>query len=169
MLVYHFCFLEESKEHAISFWQAWLIPGVIPYAISIAWVKCSTYGILFWLPSYADKQLHYSHADIGMLAFMYDLGVIIGTIVLGKVSDMIYKKRAPVAFIGLISGGIWLGLFILLSNSSKYILWLIIFFVGFFVGSIFNIVAAVAAADLAKGEHLRSNLHNIFQFNQHFV
>lgn len=92
------------EEKAISFWKAWMIPGVIPYALSIACVKCSTYGILFWLPSYAHKELNYSHLDIELIAIMNDIGCIIGSIVLGKITDIMHKKRAPVAFIGLLIG-----------------------------------------------------------------
>ena len=146
---------EEAK--GISFWKAWLIPGVIPFALCVAFVKCATYGMLFWLPSYADKELHYSHQDTEIIAISYDIGTIIRSVILGLITDLTYKKRSPVAFWGLLIGS---GLFImvvLFCDSNKWIVYTIIFFIGFMVGGIFNIVAATATADLSKGNVLKDN------------
>lgn len=148
---------EEKEEKAISFWKAWLLPGVIPFVLCIACVKCATYGMLFWLPSYAKKELKYSHTDVEIIAIAYDIGTIFGSIILGKITDITYKRRSPVAFFGLLIGGVLFMLVVFLHDSSKYLLYAIIFFVGWFVGGIFNIVAATAAADLAKGDSLKGN------------
>lgn len=85
----------------ISFLEAWAIPGVLMYAICNSFVKLSTYGILYWLPSYAKYQLHYNTNQISRIAISYDLGVIIGNVIIGRISDLIYGKRAPVVFFSL--------------------------------------------------------------------
>ena len=149
--------VESKSEGAISFWKAWLIPGVIPFAACIACVKCATYGMLFWLPSYADKELEYDETSISIIAIAYDVGTMFGSIILGKLTDLMHKKRSPVAFFGLLIGA---GLFLMVvffHDSGKYLLYVIIFFVGFFVGGIFNIVAATAATDLANSDTLKGN------------
>lgn len=92
------CTMIIEEEKAISFWKALCIPGVIQYAACIAFVKCSTYGILFWLPSYAKYELDYSQTAIKYIAISYDVGVIIGSVIIGRISDIMYQKRAPVAF-----------------------------------------------------------------------
>ncbi|CAI2365303.1 unnamed protein product [Moneuplotes crassus] len=152
-------FLKQNSRHtqdtkfekkAISFWKAWLIPKVIPYGICIALVKLATYGILLWLPVFADEALHYSHKGIGYLAISYDIGTIIGSVILGKLSDIIYHKRAPIAFAGCLAGSTF---FMLVILQPSYIM-ITIFFVGFFVGGVFNIVAATAAADIAKSNEM---------------
>ena len=103
----------DKEEKGISFWKAWLIPGVIPFALWVAFVKWATYGMLFWLPSYADDELHYSHEDVGIIAMSYDIGTIIGSIILGLITDLTYKKRSPVAFCGLLIGsGLFIKLFL---------------------------------------------------------
>ena len=136
----------------ISFWRAWLIPGVIPYAICIAFVKSGTYGMLFWLPLYARKELGYNHFNVGLIAISYDLGVIFGSIILGKTSDLIYTKRAPVAYFSLLLTSIFFFLVTFFPESM-----VLVFLVGFFLGGVFNIIAATAAIDLAKRESLKGN------------
>jgi sugar phosphate permease len=123
----------------------------------VAFVKLATYGMLFWLPTYAKEELHYSHSDVEQIALIYDIGTIVGSIILGFLTDLTYKKRSPVAFVGLIFGTILFLMVVFYSNSPKYVILIIIFFVGFFVGAIFNIVAPTAAADLAKSKALKGN------------
>lgn len=147
----------EEERHAISFWKAWLLPGVIQYSLCIAFVKLSTYGMLFWLPTYATEELAYSRGDVEFIAVAFDVGTIFGSILLGLLTDLTYKKRSPVAFSGLIIGTILFLAVVIFSDSAKFIIFAIIFLVGFFVGGIFNIVAATVAADLAKGKALKGN------------
>jgi OPA family glycerol-3-phosphate transporter-like MFS transporter 3 len=113
--------------------------------------------MLLWLPAYADRELDYDHVSIELIAIANDVGTIIGSIVLGKASDMMYKKRSPIAFAGLITGGVLFLLVAFLSDSSKYLIYTLIFLIGFVVGGVFNIVSATAAADLAKGDQLVGN------------
>jgi MFS transporter, OPA family, solute carrier family 37 (glycerol-3-phosphate transporter), member 3 len=113
--------------------------------------------MLFWLPTYAKEELDYSNFDVGLIAITYDVGTIVGSIILGLLTDLTYNKRSPVAFVGLIIGTVLFLMVVFFSDSSKYAILTIIFFIGFFVGSIFNIVAATAAADLAKGDALKGN------------
>lgn len=125
-------------------------------------MKCSTYGILFWLPSYAKYNLGYDHTDIKYIAISYDVGVIMGNVVIGRISDLLYNKRAPVAFTSLFLGSLSFFSVVLIQAAetrwyTKLLMWVVIFFVGFFVGSIFNVIAATAAADLAKGEGVKGN------------
>ena len=91
------------------------------------------------------------------IAISNDIGTMFGSIILGKITDLTHKKRSPVAFFGLILGSVLFLLVVFLHDSPIYVLYTIIFFVGFFVGGIFNIVAATAAADLAKGDSLKGN------------
>jgi len=79
------------EEQGISFWKAWLLPGVIPYAICIAFVKSATYGMLLWLPTYAEDELNYPHSKVQWIAIINDIGTIFGSVLLGKLSDITYK------------------------------------------------------------------------------
>ena len=144
---------KESREKAISFIDAWKIPGVIQYAICITFVKLSTYGILYWLPSYSKYELEYTHLEIGRLSISYDAGVIVGNIVIGKIGDILNENRSLVWSWSLFWGSLCFWYVVFYSHFSVYLMLVIIFFVGFFVHSIFNMIAATAATDLAKGYH----------------
>jgi MFS transporter, OPA family, solute carrier family 37 (glycerol-3-phosphate transporter), member 3 len=113
--------------------------------------------MLFWLPTYAKEELDYDDLDVELIAISFDVGTIIGSISLGLLTDFTYKKRSPVAFIGLLIGTLLFLMVVFFSDSSKPVILVIIFLIGFFVGGIFNIVAATAAADLAKGDALKGN------------
>ena len=113
--------------------------------------------MLLWLPTYAKDELDYSNGDAALIAISNDIGTIFGSVILGKLSDFTYKKRSPVAFFGLIIGGILFVIIVIISEPSKYVIYILIFLVGFVVGGVFNIVAATAAADLAKGDNLKGN------------
>ena len=153
----------------ISFLEAWAIPGVLMYAICNSFVKLSTYGILYWLPSYAKYQLHYNTNQISRIAISYDLGVIIGNVIIGRISDLIYGKRAPVVFFSLFWGATSLLVIVFmtckqdedwgtfLNHYATYIMLVLIFLVGFWIGTVFNIISATAAADLARNSSLKNN------------
>jgi sugar phosphate permease len=113
--------------------------------------------MLLWLPAYADKELDYDHESIELIAIANDVGTIIGSIVLGIASDMMYKKRSPIAFVGLLTGGVFFLLVAFLSDSSKYLIYTLIFLNGFAVGGVYNIITATAATDLAKTDQLIGN------------
>ena len=130
---------------------------MIPFALSIAFLKLAAYGLLLWLPTYAKDNLKYNNRDAGFIAISNDLGSIFGSVILGKLTDLTYKKRSPIAFAGLIIGSLLFFLIVFFSDQNQLLVYTIIFFIGFFVGGVFNIVAATAAADIAKGDSLKGN------------
>lgn len=141
--------ISESAK-GISFWSAWLIRGVIPFALCISFVKFSTYGVLYWLPTYAREKLDYTNQEAGLLAISYDVGVVIGSIALGMCSDMVYSKRSLIALPSLVLGSITFFNVTSLTTDTQVMGIVIIFIVGFCVGGVFNIIAATASTDMAK-------------------
>ena len=113
----------------------------------------STYGILYWLPSYSTYELGYNQFEIGGLILSYNIGVIIGNIVIGKIGDLLNGKRAIIWCWSLCLGIFALLYIVFFSHYSYYLMNLVIFFMGFFVESICNVISATAATDLAKDYH----------------
>jgi sugar phosphate permease len=56
-------------------------------------VKLIRYSILFWLPYYLNKQLGYTSANAGYQSISFEVGGIIGAIVVGFVSDRFFPGR----------------------------------------------------------------------------
>jgi len=71
--------------------------------------------------------------------------------VLGYASDQMHGVRSPIALLAVVSATIlsW-SITIFISNMSYAVLLVIIFFQGFFINSLNNIISSVCAADLGK-------------------
>jgi sugar phosphate permease len=71
--------------------------------------------------------------------------------VLGYASDLMHGVRSPIALLAVVSAAIlsW-SITIFISNMSYAVLLVIIFFQGFFINSLNNIISSVCAADLGK-------------------
>jgi len=85
------------------------------------------------------------------LVNMLDLGAIFGSMTLGYLSDLMYGKRSPVAL-----GAVMLAS--LISFSLKFfildlpipVLFILMFFLGFFISGLNNLISSACAADLGK-------------------
>lgn len=143
---------------SIGFFKAWFVPGVIQFSICYLGLKLANYGIMLWLPKYAHDKLNFNDNEKTFIASMYDIGTIVGSVILGLTSDWMYGKRSPVCFVGLLLATCGhVVLIFITSNDQKVLLFILIFFLGFFVGGISNIVSGTACADLGKQDALKNN------------
>jgi len=54
-------------------------------------LKLIRYSLLFWLPFYLKQHLHYSEAQAGYLSLPFEVGGIVGSVVVGWVSDRYFR------------------------------------------------------------------------------
>ncbi|CAI2366263.1 unnamed protein product [Moneuplotes crassus] len=148
---------DHDKKVNFNFFRAWLIPGVIQYSICYLALKLCNYGILLWLPTYVSEELDFSTSEKALVAILYDVGTIIGSVSLGLLSDMMYGKRVPVCFVGLLIATCFHSTLIFLGNNEKVIIFIVIFILGFFIGSIANIISGTACADIGKHDSIKGN------------
>ena len=73
---------------AIGFFEAFLMPGVIPYALSNAFIKFVTYPFFFCLPTYLSEGLNWKDDISDKLSNFYDIGGTIGGIIAGIITDL---------------------------------------------------------------------------------
>ena len=83
-------------QKSINFFKAWLIPGVIQFSICYLGLKLANYGIMLWLPKYASDELKFTEDEKTLIAVLYDVGTIAGSVILGLLSDWMYGKRTPI-------------------------------------------------------------------------
>jgi len=83
----------EEGEKSINFFKAWLIPGVIQFSICYLGLKLANYGIMLWLPTYATEHLKFNEDQKTLIALLYDIGTVAGSICLGLLSDLMYGRR----------------------------------------------------------------------------
>jgi len=62
----------EVKKKSINYFSAWLVPGVFLYTMTYMGLKASTYGLLFWLPTYLEDLNFKKYSS--SIASMMDVG-----------------------------------------------------------------------------------------------
>lgn len=92
----------DGEQRGISFWAAWLIPGVIPVAFCYLGLKLANYSIMLWLPIYAVEELEFDASQKALISTLYDVGTLAGSIILGLATDLLWGKRVIICFFGLI-------------------------------------------------------------------
>ncbi len=56
-------------------------------------LKMIRYSLLFWLPFYLKQHLHYSEGQAGYLSMPFELGGVVGSVVVGWLSDRYFRAR----------------------------------------------------------------------------
>lgn len=107
--------------------------------------------MLLWLHLYLQGELHYTKQESANVSAVFDIGAMLGSITLGYLSDKLYKTRSPVAFIAILAATAF-SYMICFWNSqmSQRVFMMYMFWFGFFVSGLNNIVSGSCAADIGK-------------------
>ncbi|XP_076362363.1 sugar phosphate exchanger 3-like isoform X2 [Tachypleus tridentatus] len=144
-----------SRPDAISFCHALLIPGVIPYSLAYACLKLVNYSFFFWLPYYLQSEYGWIEAVADRLSVWYDVGGIIGGVLIGLASDKL-GVRSPLMGIMLLLSP--LSLFIYKASGSDLIMnGFLMGVTGFFIAGASNLVSTAISADLGRQKVLSGN------------
>ena len=65
-------------------------------------LKSCVYSFLLWLQTYLSEELNYTTEEGAAISTVSDIGAMIGGLSLGFVSDKLYGRRGPVAFVSVI-------------------------------------------------------------------
>ena len=139
----------------ISFIDAVLIPGVIPYSLAYACLKLVNYSFFFWLPTYLSQGLGIKDNQSVELSNFYDVGGICGGIVAGIISDFVGVRSPVVGTMLLVSVATILG-FNYIPNHHGVIM-AMLFLNGFMIGGPANTISTAITADLGKHEKIMGN------------
>lgn len=144
-----------SPPRAISFCQAFLLPGVLPYSLSYACLKLVNYAFFFWLPFYLNNNYGWKEAEADRLSVWYDVGGIIGGTVLGLVSDCMGKRAPAVSASLMMAMGALVGYS--RSPNDQAINAVLLAATGFFIGGPSSMISSAISADLGRQEALRGS------------
>ena len=97
---------EDAVTKRVSFMQAWLIPRVFLYSATLFCVKLAVNSMLLWMPLLLKEYKGYSVYQIANVSSFFDSGGILGSFVLGYLSDKLYSKRSPISFLAVIFASI---------------------------------------------------------------
>ncbi|CAF3355270.1 unnamed protein product [Rotaria sp. Silwood1] len=146
---------DSTANKPITFFQAWLLPGVAMYSLCYACLKLVNYSFFFWLPFYLHAKFRWQESDADLLSTLYDVGGIIGGIVGGLISDLV-GLRSIVVVPALLIAIPMLFIFSSLTNN-KAINGFVMAVTGVFIGGPANMISAAITADLGRQEVLAAN------------
>ncbi|OQS00361.1 sugar phosphate exchanger [Thraustotheca clavata] len=137
----------------ISFWRAWRIPGVIPYALSYACVKSVNYALFFWVPFYLTVSLKMEDSTADYFSMLYDVGQIIGGFLGGYVTDKMGMRTPTIVFMLLVVTCLLPSF----NGASRDTTGVLLFVSGFLLGGPANLISTAISADLGTCPTLRGN------------
>ena len=116
-------------------------------------LKLIRYSILFWLPYYLNTVLGYSKAEAGYMSISFDVGGIVGSVVVGFISDRFFPgRRRPIAAIMVAALAVALLGYTFLAPISSVLNFLGMAAVGFCLFGPDTLISGAAAQDIG-GEH----------------
>ncbi|XP_065684194.1 sugar phosphate exchanger 3-like isoform X2 [Hydra vulgaris] len=141
---------------AVGFGEAILLPGVLAYALSLSFVLMINDIFNFSLQTYLSLDPKWDDRKSNSLISFYDYGSIIGGIIAGILSKLI-GMRSPVISIMLLFSAATICLnYKLVEGRTNHV---IIFFNGFLVGGLDNIISTAISVDLSKHDQITNNAH----------
>lgn len=151
---------DSTASNAVGFVEAWMIPGVAPFALCLFFAKLVAYTFLYWLPFYINNTAiggeYLSVKSSGDLSTLFDLGGVLGGILAGHISDRLDARAItaasfmycaiPALIIYRVYGGI--------SMFANIVLMMI---TGMFVNGPYALITTAVSADLGTHSSLKGN------------
>lgn len=146
----------EEAPPPIGFFQAFMLPNVLSYAIAFGFFKLVNYAMFFQLPIILTA--HFSQSTSNVISSLYSVGMMPGGIVCGWVSDLYGGRRACViaTFMGVLCP-LLLVFALFMDKLPVLLLLLLLAFMGCLVGGPNNIITSAVAADLADDPSIKGN------------
>ncbi|VDN54799.1 unnamed protein product [Dracunculus medinensis] len=146
--------LNRTGRH-LGLFEALLLPGVIPYSLCTACLKLVNYAFFFWLPLCLSARFGWTEQSANFLSIWFDIGGIIGSMLVGVISDRCGCKSPIVVLILLCAiGALFLYTHV---GGNVFVNALIMTFVGFTVSGPYNFIAATISIDLGSQPLFSSN------------
>lgn len=144
-----------QPKKAITFCQAVILPGVIPYSLSYACLKVVHKSFFFWLPFYLSDNFDWKDTVADKFSTFYDVGSIAGGITGGLISDLLGRRKPLVVVMLMVAVPV---VFIYGNTGGSYTINVALMCVtGFFVGGPANLIGSAISADLGRQGTLRAD------------
>ena len=142
---------------AISFCGALRIPGVMPYTLSLFFIKLVSYTFLFWLPIYIKHSTDYDPSESAGLSVAYDVGGAAGAIITGFIADRSDGRSASVCVAVLLVASPAMYLYQHLCERAAATLTAniaLLFVIGAVINGPYSLISTAVAVDLGSHHSL---------------
>jgi len=133
----------------ISFLDAWKIKHVPSYGLAFFCIKGVVYGVLFWLPTYLQDEVHMI-GDISIVLASIELGQLAGSIIFGYISDRIKSKSITIAFGFFFAVVFLLCTYLVRSIQAKSVYFTLLFLAGMGIGGPASLIGGAVSSDLGQ-------------------
>jgi OPA family glycerol-3-phosphate transporter-like MFS transporter 3 len=141
---------EEIQETRVNFLQAWFLPKVLFYAFAYFAAKGGLQVVFFSLYEWLT-DLGLDPNEQANVSTMNDIGGLIGSLLIGYISDLTYQKRSPSTIFAAFGALIIFYFMTFHYDGLKYSnLLALFFFYGLFMQGVTNTIAATCSADIGK-------------------
>lgn len=147
-------------ESAISFKDAWLVPGVTQYTIAYCCCKFMNYAWMMWLPFFLSTVLHYDYWALGLVTGFYEFGSIIGAFGGGWISDKLKSRSRTVKYMLSIVTPLTIAMWYCTEDMIDEVC-LIAFGLGVSVAGVCYLINSCVSADLAIGKNQIATISGI--------
>lgn len=151
---------DSTASDAVGFIEAWMIPGVAPFALCLFFAKLVAYTFLYWLPFYISNTAiggeYLTVKSSGNLSTLFDLGGVVGGILAGHISDRL-DARAITAASFMYCAIPALILYRVYGGISMFANIMLMMMAGLFVNGPYALITTAVSADLGTHSSLRGN------------
>ena len=103
------------------------------------------------MPMFLTEELSYENKEIANVQSLYEIGTVMGAIILGFLSDKFYSRRSPIGMLSiLVSTIVSFTITFNYKTMTAIVFTLCMFILGFFIGSLHHLICMTATADLGR-------------------
>ncbi|KAL3693842.1 hypothetical protein R1sor_007493 [Riccia sorocarpa] len=151
---------ENRKDEAVTFKEAWGIPGVAPFAFCLFFSKLVAYTFLNWLPFYISQTKidgqFLDEKTSGNLSTLFDVGGVVGGILAGHLSDKMNARAITAA--GFMYTAIpALYMYRIYGSTTLYMNIILMMVAGALVNGPYALITTAVSADLGTHSSLKGN------------
>jgi sugar phosphate permease len=136
-----------GRRHSASL-RVLAMPLVWNLGAAYFFLKLIRYSLLFWLPFYLVRQLHYAEGSAGYMSISFEVGGVLGAVTAGAVSDRFVGRRGPVLVVMSLGLAGALALYTAVAGIGPWANFAGMALVGFMLFGPDALVSSTAAQDL---------------------
>jgi len=130
-----------------------MMPALWSLGLGYFCLKLIRYSLLFWLPFYLERALHYGQEHASWQSLSFELGGTVGAVTVGFLSDGLLRgKRAGAGIGGCIALAFAFGIYVKVGHLGAWPNFLALALVGACLFGPDSIISAAAAQDLGGTE-----------------
>lgn len=92
---------QEESKGKIRFWDAFRIPGILEFSVSMFFSKLVMSAMFYWTPVYLREQMGFDKQTALDIFTWFNAGTFVGNIGLGLGSDL-FPLRSPLYLVGMV-------------------------------------------------------------------